>query len=121
VIGLDLFDHPSTLRKLLPKLIRSYALDALESPENPAKTADRSAAQELLLSISRAKAETFPSLGVGEDIRLTGTGLAGGALTADGRIVHLSAFRLTSELHSEATQTSRPLSRASLRRQFRQE
>jgi hypothetical protein len=31
VVGLDLFDHPHTLRRLFPKLVRSYALDALES------------------------------------------------------------------------------------------
>ena len=31
VLGLELMDHPATMRKLLPKLIRSYALDAIAS------------------------------------------------------------------------------------------
>ena len=31
VAGLDLFDTPETLRKLLPKLVKSYALDALDT------------------------------------------------------------------------------------------
>ncbi len=30
VIGFDLFDHPSTFEKLFPKLLQSYALDALD-------------------------------------------------------------------------------------------
>jgi hypothetical protein len=30
ILGVDLFDKPATLSKLWPKLIKSYALDALE-------------------------------------------------------------------------------------------
>ena len=30
VVGLELFDAPSTWRKLSPKLVRSYALDAID-------------------------------------------------------------------------------------------
>jgi hypothetical protein len=33
-LGLDLFDNPVTLRTLLPKLVRSYALDALDAPDS---------------------------------------------------------------------------------------
>jgi hypothetical protein len=31
LVGLDLFDHETTFRKLLPKLVRSYALDAMDA------------------------------------------------------------------------------------------
>lgn len=34
VVGVDLFDKPSTLAKLLPKLVRAYAIDAMEEPES---------------------------------------------------------------------------------------
>ena len=33
VVGLELFDAPSTWRKLSPKLVRSYALDAIDRRE----------------------------------------------------------------------------------------
>jgi len=33
VIGFDLSDYAATLNKLLPKLVRSYDLDAIESAE----------------------------------------------------------------------------------------
>lgn len=36
VIGFDLFDVESTLRKLLPKLVRSAAIEALEARETSA-------------------------------------------------------------------------------------
>src|SRR3989304_527773 len=36
--GLDLFDHPATLGKLLSKLVQSYALDAIDLAFHPAQT-----------------------------------------------------------------------------------
>ncbi len=36
VAGVELFDKPATLAKVLPKLVRAYALDALEEAELPA-------------------------------------------------------------------------------------
>jgi hypothetical protein len=39
-----------------------------------------------------AAGERFPALGEGEDIRLSGEGLAGGALAAGGRVVHLASY-----------------------------
>jgi hypothetical protein len=39
-MGLDLMDHPHAMRAMLPKLVRSYALDAIEAPHSaPATTA----------------------------------------------------------------------------------
>ncbi|MGH7605297.1 MAG: ARPP-1 family domain-containing protein [Gemmatimonadaceae bacterium] len=41
--------------------------------------------------VGAAGAERFAALGEGEDIRLSGEGLAGGALASGGRVVHLAA------------------------------
>ena len=41
-----------------------------------------------------ADAERFPALGEGEDIRITGNGVAGGGLAVSGRVVHLAGFRV---------------------------
>ena len=44
-------------------------------------------------NIERRGAVLHPSpLGEGEDVRLTGEGVAGGALMAEGRLVHLAGF-----------------------------
>jgi len=45
-MGLDLMDHPQTMRTMLPKLVRSYALDAVEAPHAPAAAASGAAATE---------------------------------------------------------------------------
>jgi hypothetical protein len=96
VVGLELFDTASTFAKFLDKLVRSYALDALEtadeeagddSPEPVAADAER-----FLARLRAAAAERFKAVGEGEDIRLTGKGISGGALEAGGRIIHLAGF-----------------------------
>jgi hypothetical protein len=49
-------------------------------------------AARFLERLAKASAESFGALGEGEDIRLSGKGIAGGALAARGRIVHLAGF-----------------------------
>lgn len=97
--GVELFDHEATLRALLPKLVRSYALDAIETV---AISGREDAAQEVpcsgavagfLLEIRQAKTEVRPGVGLGQDVRLTSSRIVGGGLVHEDRVVHLSAFR----------------------------
>ena len=99
VAGLELFDAPETLRKLFPKLLRSYALDALDrSMSAPAEAEYHSPtaeeAESFLKAVVETEAKASPALGEGQDVRLTGSGLTGAALSARERIVHLSAFQV---------------------------
>ncbi|MBM3457124.1 MAG: hypothetical protein FJX77_01115 [Armatimonadetes bacterium] len=117
-VGVDLFDYQATLRTLLPKLVRSYALDAIDA-EQAGQPSPGGAPNPVrwLESIPEAEATVFPAVGEGEDVRLSGPRLSGGALVARGRVVHLSAFRLTQEQRSEhvaprAGLMSRPSARA---------
>ena len=102
-LGLELFDSPETFQKLFPKLLRSYALDAVEKPaetasESPSLSA-RSEAEALLEAIKTAKRERFAAVGLGEDVRLKADGIAGAALEYEDRLVHLSAFSNESRGH----------------------
>jgi hypothetical protein len=100
--GLDLFDSPVTLRKLLPKLVRSYALDAIDAgagvpKDGPARTRRpaaglRQAAELFLRLVAEADAKSMRAVGLGTDVRLVAAAIAGAALVHDGRVVHLSAF-----------------------------
>lgn len=89
--GMDLFDYSATFQKLLPKLVRSYALDALDIARDPVAKPGIPA-QSILTAIEKVTTEKFPALGVGEDVRLSGAHIVGSALIADERVVHLSAF-----------------------------
>ena len=110
--GLDLFDHPQTFRRVFPKLLRSYALDAIETPSDAAPAA---VTAEAILSLI-AEATTFaqPAVGEGKDIRVTGPSVSGGALWAGDRYIHVCAFSLP---HHENRPLQTRISRPSRRRQ----
>jgi len=92
VVGLELFDSAATFTKFLDKLVRSYALDAIETGNDKALAPPAGEVERFLARIQAAGAERFAALGEGEDIRLSGVGVAGGALAAGGRVVHLAGF-----------------------------
>jgi len=90
VAGLELFDSAATFSKYLGKLVDSYALDAIETNSGKALCPPEAAAREFIESLKNAAAKPFAALGEGEDIRLAGDGVSGGALAAGGRVVHLA-------------------------------
>lgn len=92
VRGFDLFDSATTLRELLPKLVSSYALDAIETVREDAKPPERAAAVAFVRSVEDAEVQKYEALGEGEDLRFENPILTGGALYARKRIIHLCAF-----------------------------
>ncbi len=96
IVALDLFDRPSTLHRMLPKLVRGVAVDAIDGRRSDAS--DHAAnvvpalAQQFLAVTSAAPQHTVKALGLGDDVRLKGPHLAGAALVVDQHVVHLSAF-----------------------------
>ena len=106
----------STMRKLLPKLVRSYALDALDGNHQRASIIGVGTINEFLEVICSGEMSLSPSVGMGEDHRFTGDAVAGGALVNDGEVIHLCAFPLKPEA-DEFHQTFRSgMTRASNRR-----
>lgn len=91
-VGLELFDSAGAFARYLDKLVRSYALDAVETESGKTLVPSEAEVQRFLDSVRGAAIERFPALGEGEDIRLTGKGVSGGALAANGRMVHLAGF-----------------------------
>jgi hypothetical protein len=90
--GVDLFDKPETLAKLWPKLVRAYALDALEGAAAAEEALTPEAVREWLLSATAAKAEPFKSPGLGDDVRLEGPNLVGAGLVVREQPVHVELF-----------------------------
>lgn len=99
LLGFDLFDRASTLRKLLPKLIRAAAVDALDTPVIAPRRARRKStlaaeADQFFAALSSAGAHRVPAIGQGEDVRMASPGLTAAALLDGDAVIHLSAFRL---------------------------
>lgn len=94
IVGADMFDHHETLNILWPKLVRSYALDALEVQNQDAQETPSSAAQEFLKLVEKAatQPQEYTSVGLGKDLRLKDERVTGSGLLWGERIVHASLF-----------------------------
>lgn len=93
-VAVELFDSPDTFRKFLKKAVGSFAMDAVAAQRPVEKAPTKKKVEAFLGIVKAAPLERFPAAGEGEDLRLSGDGLAGGALEAQGRVVHLSVFRI---------------------------
>jgi hypothetical protein len=90
--GADIFDQPATLAKLWTKLVRGYALDAMEMGESKATPITTDDGLRWLQAAAGSKTESYPSPGIGRDVRLEATSLSGSALIVDEQAVHLELF-----------------------------
>ena len=105
IAGVDLFDKSETLRKLWPKLIKSCTIDALElSTESPGSLAQEQISRWLEAAAS-ARLESFPSLGVGRDVRIEGEDVIGASLVVDDHPVHTELFLRTEPRRAPASES----------------
>jgi hypothetical protein len=118
VAGIDLFDRRSTLAAVLPKLIRSYAVDAMEESKGEGELATRDDAESFLGRIAETEIETYEAVGLGSDLRLKGTDLVGGGLSVDGELIHLAAFALNEENQNGTGGPGRMLRMSARRKTF---
>ena len=91
IIGVDLFDSPTTLKTLWDRLSDAYFFDALRDP-GAAEPTPVDHAQRFIDRLGSAATPRVPSLALGEELEIASEGLVGGALLYDGGICHLAAF-----------------------------
>jgi hypothetical protein len=94
VVGLDLFDKPSTLERYLRGIVAGHALDA---PAHPSNADPIRAIEHFLAQIDGAGRGTGRGVGLGEEILLRGE-VAGIGLTYERSLVHLAAFPTPGDL-----------------------
>ncbi len=101
-VGLEFLDSEKIFGAVFPKLVRSYALDAIDPQDSPGRRRiDVDDAKAVALNFIRmvaaaaeADGQSFPTVGLGQTVRVAGDRLAAAALVADERVVHLAAFEL---------------------------
>jgi hypothetical protein len=88
VVGLDLFDRPSTLARYLRGIVAGHALDAppAASHRDQIRTVER-----FLGQVEAAGWRRRPGVGLGDEVRLAGE-IVGIGVAMGGRLVHLAAF-----------------------------
>ena len=87
ITGMDIFDQSATLERLWRKVVRSYAIDAMEEPEESVCVSREHVRAWLKASLT-ADSEKFRSPGLGEDIRFEGERMVGASLVLDDQPVH---------------------------------
>jgi hypothetical protein len=98
LVGAEIFGSAPTFARLLPKLVRSYGLDAIDVRDaalSRHRRIDGDPAMLVRVFLERlmtAPALLKPALGLGTDLRIEDRDLVGAALVHDGAVVHLSAF-----------------------------
>ncbi|HWA47548.1 MAG TPA: DUF6569 family protein, partial [Dongiaceae bacterium] len=91
IVGLDLFDAPDTYAQLAPKLVRSYAIDAVGAAPDR-RDGEFREARELLRAVQNGPMQRFPAVGLGEDWRMEGGTVRSAALVHNNNAVHVCAF-----------------------------
>ena len=89
-VSADIFDRTETLQAYWPRLMRSYALEAETARERPVSAGT---AERLIQRTGAAERRAYPSVGVGQDLRLSGHGIVGASLVWAAAVVHLAVFR----------------------------
>jgi hypothetical protein len=118
LVGLDLFDDRATFARQVRTLVTSYALDAIDEFAEDARELQDHDCKALLADVLRADCRAFKAIGMGEDLRLDGSGIKGAALACDGRLVHLCAFREESGRTRAGRGAGSRMVRASQRREL---
>ena len=117
VLGLEVFDHAEAMRRFFQKLVRSYALDALDADSSAHEPASVEAACALVTQIGAAQSFAEQALGLGKDVRFNGPEISGAALWAQERYVHICSFAKNGK-SSDASGFWTRMSRPSQRRTF---
>lgn len=89
---MDLFDKAETLERIWPRLVTSYAMDALARRKENAGSFTARGAGVLVEHVGQIEYDACPSVGAGKDWRFEAEGIVGQALVAKRVCVHMSVF-----------------------------
>ena len=115
VVGLEVLYSPDTFATLLPKLIQSYALDAIEIPGDRSPLPPPDSAVSLLRHVAAAEARESPGIGLGQTLRLETSTTVGTGLLYEAALIHLAAFRTDGDGLRNPSATGSGIQRASRR------
>jgi len=95
IIAADLFSSRALFRKLWPKLLESYVIDAVDRTRG-GRAPDAVSVKRWLSGLARAHRAGKDTPGDGRLYELRGAGLIGSALVDSGAVVHIEVFKALS-------------------------
>lgn len=94
-VGFDFLSKTKAFEALFPKLIKSYAMEAILDQKPEAAEPKPLNPKEFLNEAAGCQEKKYPSVGLGSDCRYEGKSIVGSALTVDGHVVHMAFFRVS--------------------------
>jgi hypothetical protein len=95
IVGFDFLSLDTAYALLHPKLVKSYAMEALmqKAPKNEPPAVDK--AKDFLKEAGRCKEKKYKSVGKGDDHRFEGKQMVGSALKFQKKAIHMAFFTIT--------------------------
>ena len=90
IVCVDAFSSPALFRKMWPKLLRSYVIDAMQS--RPEGKIGQKQVRQFIETAARAAVTDQPTVGAGRLQRLSARNSSGSALVFRSSVVHLDLF-----------------------------
>ena len=102
IMGLEAFGYADTFGRFFEKLVKSYALDALESYAEKERTPSvpPAKAHDFLAAAIKGAGRQHTAIGLGTTWTFESRLLTGSALVDEARMLHLSAFRKMGGINS---------------------
>lgn len=95
VVGMDILSRPEAYSDVHNKLLRSYVVDAMPGKVESHRHPDLEAVGEFIDQILGCSESSFPSVGLGTDLRLEHRELCGSALIFEDTCIHVAFFSNT--------------------------
>jgi hypothetical protein len=113
VVGFDILSRHDSFARLYPKVLRSYAADAVLEKDAVPGGNFADLARSFFDTCTKASESRHKAVGLGVDCRFVGDSVVGSALLVDPAVVHMAFF------HSEAEERDEPMMPSRQRSGFR--
>jgi hypothetical protein len=95
IVGFDFLSLDTAYALLHPKLVKSYAMEALMQKSKKQEKPHVDKAKDFLKEVGRCKEKKYKSVGKGDDHRFEGKQLVGSALKFQKKVIHMAFFSIT--------------------------
>jgi len=99
VAGWDMLSRKSAFEVIFPKLVKSYAMDAVLEKGKKKGSGQKplEEARDFLEGIKECEEKKYPSAGQGLDYRFEGKDQVGSALVYSDKVIHMAFFKMSKE------------------------